>query len=515
MNACNPLLRRASPSSRRGYTLPRAAFVVGAVIAVLVTAPVPALSAEVRVVADKLTVHAQDVPLRDLLQQFQEAGVRVRMDSRVNPRITANFDNRDMYQALSSLLSECDYGMVWSVVDGPAGRLKRIAQIDVFKPGDRSHAQPLPGSDGAVKRAEAPIKDKQVMIVKNEVLIRLRKGVDLASFQRLLTQIGGTAVESIPQLGLYRIRLIPGTDLAGVLKQLADSPYVASAEPNLVYQAPTPSRTGPGAATARAATTATSGRGGTVAVLDTGLKPDAGLRNNVVAFLDALDPERSPSDTLGHGTQMALLASGCVTPAGVDNPGAAAAVSVVPIRAFDDAGYASSFGLMSSMIFALDQNARVISLSWGSDTESRFVADAVAYAVARGAVVVAAAGNEPTGQPFYPAACPGVLAVSALSGNNEPWANSNYGDFVDLAAPGIADLPVGYNGPPGHYAGTSIAAAFTANAIARYFTLHPDADAAQALAALTNAVSRTSGTTRDPHLGAGRLDSAALAAFLK
>lgn len=467
---------------------------------------------EVRIIDDRLSVHAQSVPLLEVLQQFQEAGVRVRLDQRVNPLITADFENRDMYKGLEALLADCDYAIVWSAIAGPAGPMKRISQIDVFKPGDRAHAVPLPGP--ALKAAREPLSKTPILCVRNELLIRLKPGTPVAAFRDLLVRINGTVVDSVPALGIYRVRLAPGTTLAEALKKLATDATVAYAEPNLIYRLTPPTTMAGGRTTPPASTAGSPGAGAPVAILDTGWRPGLGLAGDVVASLDALDPERTISDPQGHGTQMALLAAGTVTPLGVSEVGGS--VPVIPIRAFDENGYASSFALMNSMMFALDQKARVISLSWGSEVDSRFISDAVSYAISQGAVVVAAAGNTPSGQPFYPAAYPGVVAVSAILPSGEPWPSSNYGDFVTLAAPAVADLPVGYNGPPGGYAGTSIAAAYTANTIARYLALHPTADAHQAIAALTNAVTQASGTaTRDPHIGAGRLDSRAVAALMK
>ena len=468
---------------------------------------------DVRIVDDKLSVHATAVPLQELLQQFQDAGVRVQIDQRINPQVTANFEDRDMYRGLQSLLTDCDYAIVWSTIKGPAGQLKRISQIDVFKPGERKLATPLPGRN-TLKPVRESLKAIPVLCVRNEVLVRLRPGTGMAALRDMLVRVHGTVVDSIPALGIYRIRLTPDTPLADALNLLAGSPDVERAEPNLLYRLTAPKATA--LAASHAAQRAGAMASGTaVAVLDTGWNPAAGPGRMIAASLDALDPERPISDSQGHGTQMSLLASGTVSPVGVDTSDATV-VPVVAVRAFDEAGYASSFGLMNSMMFALDEGARVINLSWGSEVDSRFVADAVDYAQRQGAVVVAAAGNTPSGQPFYPAAYPGVVAVSALLPSGDPWPSSNYGSFVTLAAPGVADLPVGYNGPAGGYAGTSIASAYTANTIARYLAQHPAADGRQAVAALTNAILRVSASPgNDPHLGVGRLDSQAVATYLK
>ena len=113
-------------------------------------------------------------------------------------------------------------------------------------------------------------------------------------------------------------------------------------------------------------------------------------------------------------------------------------------------------------------------MSWGSDTPSRFLAEAMDYADRRGLIVVASAGNEPTGRPVYPAAYPSVLGVGALAPDGSPWTQSNHGSFVSITAPGYAHLPVGYQGEAGLYAGTSVAAAYVSNVVAGLLTEHPD-----------------------------------------
>jgi thermitase len=165
---------------------------------------------------------------------------------------------------------------------------------------------------------------------------------------------------------------------------------------------------------------------------------------------------------------------------------------------------------MRALQYALEQGARVINLSWGSETRSAFVEAAVSYAQSRGAVVVAAAGNEPTGRAMYPAAYDGVVAVSALNEDQATtWDQSNYGDFVSVAAPGRATFPVGHDGPPGAYAGTSIASAYVARELALYFTRHPTATAADAIRALRAAATDAGAKGRDPRYGYGALDAAA------
>jgi hypothetical protein len=131
-------------------------------------------------------------------------------------------------------------------------------------------------------------------------------------------------------------------------------------------------------------------------------------------------------------------------------------------------------------------------------------------AIAQGALVVAAAGNQATGQPVYPAAFPGVLAVSASDEGGKPADWSNYGDFVGLTAPGYAPIP----GKNQVAVGTSVSTAYAAHVLGRYFQQHPDATAAQAVAALKTALAAAPAGW-DTKYGDGLLDTAAIQRLLK
>jgi hypothetical protein len=210
---------------------------------------------------------------------------------------------------------------------------------------------------------------------------------------------------------------------------------------------------------------------------------------------------------------MALIAAGLINPEGGNPALASESGSIIPIRTMSEQGFTSGYTLMQSMIFAIDQGARVINMSWGSETDSVFFNDAITYARERGAVAVAAAGNTPTGKPLYPAANPNVIAVAALGPDGNLWDQSNFGPFITLAAPSFANMPIGYNAPPGTYGGTSIAAAYTARVIARYFALHPTATPAEAIQSLKNALTQPANGTLHPEIR--RLDSTAVTGYLK
>jgi len=149
-------------------------------------------------------------------------------------------------------------------------------------------------------------------------------------------------------------------------------------------------------------------------------------------------------------------------------------------------------------------------MSWGSETDSDFMRTAMEVAARQGMLLVAAAGNEPTGRAVYPAAYPTVIGVGGSTADGQPWEQSNSGSFVALSAPATAHFPVGNNGPPGAYVGTSISSAATAHALAQYLNQNPGATAASVWSALQQALSPVPAEG----YGSGLLDEAALQRFL-
>ena len=436
---------------------------------------------EVQISGDRLTLRADQVPLQSILQRLADLGIKIRIDPQINPKTTASFEDRDIRQGLDSILKPFGHVLIWKSIEGPAGPIPRLAEIQVFKPGKRELMKPF----GVRSRFQIARNAKDgSFFVKNEILLGLNPGMSLSEFKEFLRQIGGTVVDSYAAVGIYRIRLPEDSDVPSLVEQITKHPKVAKAEPNYAYPILVPHRQTASSLNhndfsnipARSDTAP-------IAVLDTGLGTDSGLDDLVLASLDALNPDEPVSDSLGHGSQMALIAAGVVKPSGVDKESETHS-PIIPIRVFDDNGFTSNFTIMRSIDFSLKHGARVMSLSWGSETRSDFLESALNYARSKGLLIVASAGNEPTGEPVYPAAFSSVIGVGALRPDGKSWKKSNYGDFVTVYAPGFASLPMGYKGDPGDYAGTSISAAFLANVISNYLSDHPDATMQEVLRAI-------------------------------
>ncbi len=186
---------------------------------------------------------------------------------------------------------------------------------------------------------------------------------------------------------------------------------------------------------------------------------------------DAYDVDGDPAapreltdvDAINHGTHVAGIAA-AVHSNGVGITGMAPGVQLMALRAglgldiLVDAG-------VDAIIYAVDNGADVISMSFGGFGGSTFERDAIDYALAQGVILVAAAGNEGSNYPFYPAAYEGVIAVAATDVDDSFAAFSNSGPWLDIAAPGV-DVFSTTIGGYGLISGTSMATPIVSGVVA-------------------------------------------------
>ncbi len=176
-----------------------------------------------------------------------------------------------------------------------------------------------------------------------------------------------------------------------------------------------------------------NGAGVTIAVVDTGVQtnhPDlAGQVTN--------GPDFSGGGLLaGHGTHVTGIAAAADNQQG--GVGGAPGAHVVSVRVLNSSGAGSASAVAQGIHWAVDNGADVVNLSLGGAADAA-MQEAVGYAVTHDVLVVAAAGNSGSCAPLYPAAYPGAIAVAALqTGTNQKASFSNFGSYVDLAAPGTS-----------------------------------------------------------------------------
>lgn len=175
----------------------------------------------------------------------------------------------------------------------------------------------------------------------------------------------------------------------------------------------------------------------TIAVVDSGVQDDhPDLEGRVIKGYDFVENDWDPQDEYGHGTHIAGIAA-ATTNNGIGIAGIAPHSKILSIRIFKDEtedGYTSYFA--QGIIHAADQGADVITCSFGINKPSPILEAAVLYAWEKGAVVIGSAGNNPTSKPRYPAAYKPAISVANTNSKDEKAESSNYGKWVDIAAPG-------------------------------------------------------------------------------
>ena len=171
--------------------------------------------------------------------------------------------------------------------------------------------------------------------------------------------------------------------------------------------------------------------------------PSNGIDDDNNGFIDDVrgwdfaNNDSDPLDDNGHGTHCSGIAS-AVTNNNVGVAGVCWNCKIMSIKGLDKKGLGWVYDLANAIIYATDNGADVISMSFGNYNSTNITHDAVDYAHSKGVVLVAAAGNIilNMSRKHYPAAFDNVIAVASTDKNDHRASTSNFGDWVDVAAPG-------------------------------------------------------------------------------
>lgn len=207
-----------------------------------------------------------------------------------------------------------------------------------------------------------------------------------------------------------------------------------------------------------------------IAILDTGIDqnhPDVGTKVVKRANFTS-DPD---VDGDGHGTHVAGIASSITNNAlGIAGVGYNSGLYSVKVLDNNGSGYYS--WIANGIIWSADNGARVINLSLGGSSSSTTLSNAINYAFGKGVVIVAASGNNNSSRRFYPAYYSNTIAIAASDQNDKKASFSNYGSWVELAAPGVSILST-TNSAYESWSGTSMATPFVAGLAALVASHNP------------------------------------------
>lgn len=225
---------------------------------------------------------------------------------------------------------------------------------------------------------------------------------------------------------------------------------------------------------------------------------------------DYLERDNDPSDRFGHGTAIAGII-GAVADNRIGIAGLAPNCRLMVLRAGNGRGFLEEDDVASALVYAVQNGARVINLSFGDVITSPLLRDVIRYAHRSGAVLVAASGNSGTEELYYPASFAETIAVGASTSNDQLAAFSTHGAQLDLTAPGEDIFTTIRGNSYAPISGTSAAAPYVAALAALLLSRSPEMSNETVRAVLQNSAVDLGQTGWDRFFGAGRI--AALAAL--
>lgn len=366
--------------------------------------------------------------------------------------------------------------------------------------------------------------------VSGRVVVTWQDSAAAAGAAKALAKYNLRVDQDLVGLNASLVHVAPGDELT-IAKQLQGDPLVASAEPDYLAFADSLYIAAPGVQPDDAywarqwaprrlqtplAWEVTTGQPAVlVAIIDSGIDlnhPE--FAGRIVAGYDYVGSDPVPQDDNGHGTHIAgLIAAAGNNGLGV--AGTAWGVRLLIYKALNSQGTGSASAVAQAVSAAVNQGARIITLSLSLSAPSTVLQNALQSAYAAGAVIVASSGNQ-SGAITFPAAYPEVIAVGATT-RSDDWAGySNYGPELDVAAPGgvVSDqiLSTGLNGGYTSLYGTSMAAPYVAGVAALMRSVAPQLSNSTVAGILRNTADKV-GTFpyvggRNNYLGYGRVNAA-------
>jgi hypothetical protein len=356
------------------------------------------------------------------------------IESQARPQIRAQFRNLPAREALPRILG----GLNYSLTTSSTGR----RELKVFATQARSSNREIMADEGEG-------------VIANELIVRSKSGSKLDA-QRLADLKGATLVGTNRVSGAYRVRFDSDLQAEDTKRTLANESEDLAIENNQQFEAPD-------------APVAVSGMTAPPLRLTATVRPDGNRR--VIALIDSAPQPLAPafqsfllptvdvvsggpaSGGPSHGTSMAEAMV-----RGLSAGSTETSTRIQPYNVYGASESASTWDVARGITQAAQDGSTIINLSLGSAQDSPYLRDVIQQVTGQGALVIAAAGNNGSMDPFYPAAYEATLAVTATgrAGQLTPYANR--GGFVDLGVPGSTVVQM--DGQSWVVQGTSVSAAY-------------------------------------------------------
>ena len=394
---------------------------------------------------DRVDAEIEGWPLPRLLQQISDAtgwDVYLQPETELPRPVSVRFKNVPIGEALGKLLGSLNYALA-PQTNGPA-------KLFVFRT--------ALGAATELFRREKPKSGKPI---PDELIVSLKpRGGNMDDLAR---RLGGKIVGREDTLRAYRLKFPDEAAAQAARASLSGNSDVALLDYNYpVLRPPAPDLAGGAGAPALSIKPGAGPDASRliIGLIDTPVQPlGSPYKEFLLPALSVMGEAPADDQTLRHGSSMLeTILRGLEQAPQANRP---TPVRILPVDVYGSSDTTTTFEVARGIVAAINHGAAIINLSLAGDGDSQFLHNIITQGFDRGVLFVAAAGNEPTTTPTYPAAYPEVLAVTAgtpQTGQIAPWAN--YGAFVDVVGPGTS--LVDFGGRTFRVTGTSVSTAYVA-----------------------------------------------------
>ena len=388
------------------------------------------------------TVETWTVP--QLLQRVAKAtGWQIYLDPAITNRIPTRFSDKEPGDALRRLLGNYSFALV--------PETNSAAKLFVFRN----------SRDQATRIIEALADKKPSNLISNELIVTLKAGENIDA---LAKKLGAKVAGRADALHAYRLQFGDAEDTANARAALANEKGDESVDSNYSITIPDGARQFAGGVPFNLSPVVSpDGKYTIVGLVDTAVQgKQAGISDFLTASFSTSDKQTVATETDGplHGTSMAEAIlkganNGLVRIASADIYNGSESTTMFEV----------GYGIYKVVN---DGHATIVNLSLGGEGESKFVDGIIDDIRGKGVLVVGAAGNDHTANRTEPAANDNVIAVTALGPTGEIANYANFGDFVDVAAPGT--VMISFDGRFYAVTGTSTSTALVSGLVAKIAT---------------------------------------------
>jgi len=389
---------------------------------------------------NKVTAEISSWDLHKLLGKVAAAtGWHIYLEPETKHTVSTKFKDRPPGEALALLLGDLSFALV-PPTNGPA-------RLYVF----RTTMQ------GATELIRAPELERKAKPIPNELVVTLKPG---GNAEALAKKLGAKIVGRVPGLNAYRFSFDSADAADAAREQLKGNSDVEAIDLNYEIQRPEPNEALSVSSAAAPPFNMKADENGNgcspiVGLIDTPIQKTGSSMDAFLLPSLSLGGDVKASDTdPTHGTSMAERILQGMALNGKNSSG----VRILPVDVYGNSATTTTFDVANGIYQAINGGAKILNLSLGSSGDSEFLHTVIKGAAAQHIPIFAAAGNEPTSDPSYPAAYPEVISVTAVNpdGTLAPYANR--APSVDAGAPGSAVIV--YNGQSYLIAGTSASTAY-------------------------------------------------------